>query len=177
METRHMYVCDACEHGDVEQLLRLLRMEPDHVNPAMPPLLLVHRAAITPHVHVLDALVAYGLSVHVPSKQGNTPLHWACGATHCPAEIPASLCLDMVMRLLDHGADLHARNGAGKTPLCVAVRCGWVEGVRWLLHKGADPFDLGEKITYSLFLEGVLPAAQECIEHLLDDARTGCGLK
>jgi ankyrin repeat protein len=58
-------------------------------------------------------LIDAGIEVNPPGDLGYTPLHEACAAGNA----------DMVMLLLQHGADLYARR-EGDTPFSVARLCG-----------------------------------------------------
>lgn len=44
----------------------------------------------------------------------------------------------LVKLLVDHGADIDAENGGGKTPLMFAAMFGHKEIVVYLIHRGAD---------------------------------------
>jgi hypothetical protein len=59
----------------------------------------------------------------------NTPLHVAAAYGH----------LDTAEFLINHGADINAKNEDGWTPLHVAVFNGHLALVKLLLEKGADP--------------------------------------
>ena len=73
------------------------------------------------------ALLEAGADVNVQSKYtGTTPLHNASTA-------------EVVMAVLEAGADLEAQDGSGRTPLHVAAMDGTVETVTALLEAGADP--------------------------------------
>jgi ankyrin repeat protein len=41
--------------------------------------------------------------------------------------------------LIDFGANIHAQNVAGNTPLHVCATRNFKESVKWLLQRGADP--------------------------------------
>ncbi len=75
-------------------------------------------------------LLAAGATADVPSgPTRGTPLHKAARHGH-----------DAVAEaLLDHGADVDARDGNGQTPLRRAVNCRQLAVVRLLVRRGADP--------------------------------------
>lgn len=91
---------------------------------------ILHRAAYTGNVEILDAilLVRADACVDVTNKNGETPLHLAAGKGNLPA----------VKSLIKAGADINAVNILGDTPLACAVHYGHVEVVQELLQKGAD---------------------------------------
>jgi ankyrin repeat protein len=53
--------------------------------------------------------------------------------------------VEVIEALLDGGADIEARDGAGETPLRRAVNCNKVEAAKLLLARGADPHSKGSK--------------------------------
>lgn len=69
-------------------------------------------------------------------KHGQTPLHQASCAGH----------IDVITQLLDHGADIEAKDSSGNTPLLSAVSYtggNWVSEkdertINYLLQHGAD---------------------------------------
>ena len=62
-------------------------------------------------------------------RKGMTPLHWAAVKGH----------KDVVLLLLDRGADLNIACEAGATPLYDAAHEGHIDVVRLFLDRGADP--------------------------------------
>ncbi|CAH1417349.1 unnamed protein product [Lactuca virosa] len=72
---------------------------------------LLHLACETADIGMIELLLQYGANVNVPDLRGQTPLH------HCILR-GKSACARL---LLTRGADPHAVNGAGKTPLELAV--------------------------------------------------------
>jgi hypothetical protein len=63
---------------------------------------------------VIRAAVALGLPVHATSNDGMEPIHWACTKGWWQA----------VQELLQHGADINARNAQQATPVVLAAQYG-----------------------------------------------------
>ena len=75
------------------------------------------------------AYLDQGANVNLRDPELNTTaLHWAASAGH----------LETTRALLDRGADPHATNGYGATPLQPAAANGHYEVVRLLLDRGAN---------------------------------------
>eukprot|EP00300_Choanocystis_sp_HF-7_P003763 c12870_g1_i3.p1 GENE.c12870_g1_i3~~c12870_g1_i3.p1 ORF type:complete len:225 (+),score=39.66 c12870_g1_i3:37-675(+) len=68
------------------------------------------------------------------SKNGDTFLHIAARFGR----------INEVTTLIDHGANVSARNKWGTTPLDEAIECGDVQVFRYLLDHGADLSEVGE---------------------------------
>lgn len=87
-------------------------------------------------LHTLCVLIHMGAEVNNASTvDGTTPLHRACARTY----------VDAVRYLTRRGADVNARNSAGRTPLMMALRASKastqanvIYTVSHLLNKGAD---------------------------------------
>ena len=75
------------------------------------------------------ALIAQGVDVNEPDREGTVALHWA--AHHGD--------LDTVIRLIDAGADVAATNRYGIAPIWLASQNGHAAVVDALLHAGVDP--------------------------------------
>lgn len=75
-----------------------------------------------------QARLRAGDAVNAASVNGVTALHLACVNGNVP----------MMGLLLDAGADIAGRDGAGETPLMSAVRGGSVVAVRLLIERGAE---------------------------------------
>ena len=91
----------------------------------------LHLAAHFGTVEVVRTLLQSGSDVHSRSRNriANQPLHAAC----------AGACSrDVVMMLLDHGADVQAKEHGGFTPLHEAAQNGNLELTRMLMDAGAD---------------------------------------
>jgi ankyrin repeat protein len=79
---------------------------------------------------VARVLLAAGAAADVTSgPTRGTPLHQAARRGSCP----------VAAALLDHGANVEARDAKGETPLRRAVNCRQAEVVRELVRRGADP--------------------------------------
>jgi peptidoglycan/LPS O-acetylase OafA/YrhL len=82
------------------------------------------------HAAVLQRLEAAEAKINEPEGQyGVTPIAWAALAGDA----------ESVRILLDHGADLNARNRDGSTALHSAAFLGRTDVVQLLLERGADP--------------------------------------
>lgn len=111
---------------------------------------------------LVDFLVKKGADRSRKDKDGFTPLARACEAAN--VKIAALLLTgdeskgaatlfeacekgrtQWVKLLLEHGADMNARNQQGATPLMLAAGNGHERLVEWLLSKGADTVALDNK--------------------------------
>ncbi|KAG2430363.1 hypothetical protein HYH02_013725 [Chlamydomonas schloesseri] len=89
---------------------------------------LLHVAAETGDVPILDALLAAAADVSAVDQNDNTPLHWACRSDAGAKAAEA---------LIKKKAKLDAANKAGLTPLAVAAAAGAGAVVDVLLKAGA----------------------------------------
>jgi hypothetical protein len=89
---------------------------------------------------MVQELLKYKADVNVGRGADGTPLHFASRGVQLSGKAPtSSLLLSNIARLLlEHGADINARDKRRFTPLHVAVEAGRVEVVRVLLEHGAD---------------------------------------
>ena len=124
-------VMDAAMWGPVSKVEALISAEPALVNfkdslDETP----LHRAAGSAGL-VVDAnmiarlLIAKGADVTAKDHYGNTPLHQAAGARD----------VEIATMLIDHGAEVRARNDVGHEPVHGAKDCEMIE---LLLSRGAD---------------------------------------
>ena len=112
-----------CGFYDLEK--RLIARYSEHVNDMGSRMVTPLVAALSRnHFRVADLLHQHGADVCVRSKSQTTPLHEASFAG----------LVDVVVWLLDHGADVVTRN----FPLHMACECGRLETCRVLLERDAD---------------------------------------
>src|SRR3982751_3363887 len=98
----------------------LLRYQPD----------LAKKVTVARPRHVAELLFAHGMDANRPNWLRSTPLHQFAGNGQ----------IEEAELLLDHGADLHARDEEYRsTPLAWAARAGQVRMVEFLLRRGARP--------------------------------------
>jgi hypothetical protein len=125
----------ACEKGKFDVVKRLLKEDRDLINArgelgmssSNSPLLL---AAIFGHKDIAEALIKASHPVDVVEDSGQTPLMWACRRSY----------VDVVRLLLEHGADVNAKDEYKATPLHFAAcpGIGNADIVRLLIDAGAD---------------------------------------
>ncbi|KAJ5999409.1 hypothetical protein N7451_007219 [Penicillium sp. IBT 35674x] len=89
---------------------------------------LLHMAAATNLVDIIDSLLSNGGNVSIRDENGSTAFHSAAKGGHIPVGI----------KLLEKKADPEARCEFGKTPLIEAAGRGNVRFVKWLLHIGVN---------------------------------------
>ena len=128
-------ITDAAQAGDTERITALLATDGDLVNAynadGWTPL---HLAVFYGHLEAATLLLARGADVHARSRNAlaNQPLH-AAAAEGSGARRPAVVAL-----LLEHGADVNARQHGGWTALHAAAQSGDMETTRVLVEHGAD---------------------------------------
>jgi ankyrin repeat protein len=141
----------AAEKGYVNLLEKLVRLDPSKLNQTdrsgRTALMAAARQGREPSVQALLALGAH-INFVVPSNPGAaTALQAALDVADFREEN-----LAMVKYLLDQGADVKTRNGAGQTPLMFAVDRGRTEAARLLLDKGAETDAVDSKGGFPLLL-------------------------
>ena len=151
----------------LEHVTRRLRDEPDLVRTTyFSGRTLLHGASAAGCLPALELLLDLGAAVDTADRSGRTPLF--CVANECQRASAGAMARELLRRgasadardrvkrctplhaaarrgfvavaaaLLDGGADLEARDGAGDTPLRRAVNCGQVEIATFLRARGAD---------------------------------------
>ncbi|KAH9027852.1 ankyrin repeat-containing domain protein [Lactarius hengduanensis] len=89
----------------------------------------LYRALVDDHLEVAQLLLKYGADINSPDLSGETLLHLASKSGDKKT----------ARQLLERGANIHARNGEGKTPLqVVALGEKYQDTVQLLLQYGAE---------------------------------------
>eukprot|EP00435_Cladocopium_sp_Y103_P005433 s526_g1.t2 len=89
----------------------------------------LHASAGLGDVELISFFMGYGVEVDPVNGQNSTPLHIASEGTQIPA----------MKLLVELGADLNVRNGAGETPLILVCRRGHAEAAQ-AFRMNADSF-------------------------------------
>ena len=100
----------------------------------------LHSGAWYGDLEMVQILLDYKANVNVQDPDNWTPIHYTSNGFRTQP-IPHNirqLFPDVARLLLEHGADLNARNNFGETPLYQAVANGTAEVVRVLLEHGAN---------------------------------------
>lgn len=146
---------EAADTGNIEAARALARHEvaldatdKDRLRP-------LHIAAMRGDAAMVAELCALGADVNARARDGSTPLH-----------LCAAGCVDAVERLIAGGAKLDRKDGAGATPLMVAVTTGVLPVVQRLLAAGADT-DVQDKEGETALHRAVWRDRSELIELLL----------
>lgn len=99
----------------------------------------LHVTAAGYRVEIAELLLASGANCRAAHNHRNSqPLHYASDGHLESASWDAKRQLRMIELLLKAGADIHARDKNGATPLHRAVRTRCAEAVKALLNAGAD---------------------------------------
>jgi len=85
-------------------------------------LAMLHRAAYTGNIRIVELLLAQGADVNVKCEDGGTPLHYAAHAGN----------IEVAQLLVSGGADVNAKDYHGSIPLNFAEAAGHTEMVQYL---------------------------------------------
>jgi len=100
----------------------------------------LHLAAAGYRVEIVRLLLAAGANPNAATNhRRSTPLHYAADGFISGPAWDAKRQVETIRCLLDNGADIHAQDKNGATPLHRAVRTRCAAAVRFLLRAGADP--------------------------------------
>jgi ankyrin repeat protein len=83
-------------------------------------------------------LVERSASLTTQTNHGSTPLHPLASAPPSLAELPRQKYAEVVHMLLEHGADVNARNKNGLTPFVLASQGLLAEVKHVLVQHGAN---------------------------------------
>jgi len=104
----------------------------------------LHAAGFSYDKEMAGVLLARGADIRARNRRGAEPLHAAVvGNPNSPTWNPAGQC-DVIMFLVESGADPNAAASGGVTPLHRAVRNRCSAAVATLLRAGADPTRLND---------------------------------
>jgi truncated hemoglobin YjbI len=121
---------------------------------------LLHDAATAGEAELAAALIRFGADRDAREPEGHTPLYYASNGSVARVLLSAGASVDVTSgptrgtplhqaarrghaevaaALLDHGANIEARDAKGQTPLRRAVNCRRLPVVQLLRERGADP--------------------------------------
>ena len=120
---------EAAAAGHVEEVRRIANENKEMVNSIQHGgLAPIHAAATNGHEEVIRELIRCGASVNSPTATtGDTALHMVMKER-----------IEVMQTLLELGADVHAHNNVGRTPLFAALWEGERKHVEMLVKAGSD---------------------------------------
>jgi hypothetical protein len=100
----------------------------------------LHLAAAGYRVEIVRLLLAAGADPNAArNRRKSTPLHYAADGFITGPVWDAKRQVETLRCLVQHGADIHAPDANGATPLHRAVRTRCAAAVKFLLGAGSDP--------------------------------------
>jgi len=127
------FVARIIREGLDDAAIEILTLNPGLVQERYNGSTLLHRAAATGSLPVVEHLLSLGAGPKEKDAGNHTPLYWL--ANECPGGGA------VIRRLVQAGADVNACDGVKHcTPLHMAARRGNIEAARALLDCGANPF-------------------------------------
>ena len=150
---RETPLCLASKYGRQDAARLLLERSADANSQSTKGLTPLRAAWQEGHIDIVRLLLDHGANAKSPDNRGKSPLHVVLqegrssdiGIDPEDSSLvkpnPAFLKhrLDVVMLLLEHGADADYPDYYGKTPLHIALRGGVIDVAQLLLHHGANP--------------------------------------
>ena len=119
----------ACTNRNASMIETLLKAGADSNAPLLTGETPLMTAAHAGDLDTVDVLLSHGADVNAKEPvREQTALMWALGEKHAA----------VALRLIEHGADIHAATTLGFTPLLFAAREGDLEAAKILLDAGAD---------------------------------------
>ena len=109
---------------------------------------------------ITSALILEGADVNAPNKQGMTP--WFGTLIHEHER------MELIQLLLNHRADVNARDETGLTAVMLAAICGKLQTLRTLLDYGADPRAHYQDTEDTALTFAMREGYSSIVEHLLD---------
>ena len=113
-------------------------------------------AAFTGKLHAVKWFLEKGAAIACEDKRGWSPLHHAAKGGDP----------DTIDLILTHLPDVDSKTADGETPLIIAVFCGKLQGVKYLLERGANPLAKDNKGQDSLYHASSCDS--DCLDLLLN---------